>query len=168
MTAIFISHSSKDNAWSQRLKMWLEDKQHRSLFLDFDRETGLKAGDLWEQQLYAKLRQCQSVLALVSRDWLGSRWCFAEAVQAREKGKRLILARIDDADISGLFRDAQHLDFVCDEADAFARLEVGLAHVFDIQPDREPYPGLGPSRSYHSARTCPRRARRDGIRWRQR
>ncbi|MDQ3777188.1 MAG: DUF4231 domain-containing protein [Pseudomonadota bacterium] len=44
MTAIFISHSSKDNAWAQRLKTWLEDKQHRSLFLDFDRETGLKAG----------------------------------------------------------------------------------------------------------------------------
>ena len=65
-------------------------------------------------------------------------------MQAREKGKRLILARIDDADISGLFRDAQHLDFVRDEADAFARLEVGLAHVFDIQPGREPYPGLVP------------------------
>ena len=144
MASIFISHSSKDNAWAQRLKAWLEDKQHRSLFLDFDRETGLKAGDLWEQQLYAKLRQCQSVLALVSRDWLDSRWCFAEAVQAREKGKRLILARIDNADISGLFTDVQHLDFVCDEADAFARLEVGLAHVFDIQPDREPYPGLVP------------------------
>ena len=144
MTAIFISHSSKDNAWAQRLKAWLEDKQHRSLFLDFDRETGLKAGDLWEQQLYAKLRQCQSVLALVSRDWLGSPWCIAEAILAREKGKRLILARIDDADISRLFRDAQHLDFVCDEADAFARLEVGLAHVFDIQPGREPYPGLVP------------------------
>lgn len=69
---------------------------------------------------------------------------FAEAVLAREKGKRLILARIDDADISGLFSDAQHLDFMCDEADAFARLEVGLAHVFDIQPGREPYPGLVP------------------------
>jgi hypothetical protein len=44
MASIFISHSSKDNAWAQRLKAWLEDKQHRSLFLDFNRETGLKAG----------------------------------------------------------------------------------------------------------------------------
>ena len=73
-----------------------------------------------------------------------SRWCFAEAVQAREKGKRLILARIDDADTSSLFRDAQHLDFTGDEADAFARLEVALADVFDLQPGREPYPGLVP------------------------
>ena len=94
--------------------------------------------------LYAKLRQCQVVLALVSRDWLDSRWCFAEAVQAREKGKRLVLARIDDVDTSTLFRDAQHLDFTSDEADALARLEAALVDVFDLQPDREPYPGLVP------------------------
>jgi hypothetical protein len=146
MTSIFISHSSKDNAWARKLKVWLEaePRGHRSLFLDFDREAGLKAGDLWEQQLYAKLRQCQAVLALVSRNWLESRWCFAEAVQAREKGKRLILARIDDADTSSLFRDAQHLDVVSDEADALAQLETALADVFDIQPGREPYLGLVP------------------------
>src|SRR4051794_892808 len=144
MASIFISHSSKDNAWARKLKAWLEPKprNHRSLFLDFDREAGLRAGDLWEQQLYAKLRQCQVALALVSRGWLESRWCFAEAVQAREKGKRLVLARIDDVDTSSLFRDAQHLDLASDEADAFARLEVALADVFDLEPGREPYPGL--------------------------
>ena len=96
------------------------------------------------RQLYDKLRQCQVVLALVSRDWLDSRWCFAEAVQAREKGKRLVLARIDDVDTSTLFRDAQHLDFMGDEADALARLEAALVDVFDLQPDRKPYPGLVP------------------------
>jgi hypothetical protein len=128
MASIFISHSSKDNAWARKLQAWLEARHHRSLFLDVDREAGLKAGDLWERQLYAKLRQCQVVLALVSRDWLGSHWCFAEAVQAREKGKRLILARIDAAaDTGGLFRDAQHLDLAADEAEALDRLEVVLA-----------------------------------------
>ena len=144
MASIFLSHSSKNNGWARKLQAWLEAKHHRSLFLDFDREAGLKAGDLWERQLYAKLRQCQVVLALVSRDWLDSRWCFAEAVQAREKGKRLVLARIDDVDTSTLFRDAQHLDFTSDEADALARLEAALVDVFDLQPDREPYPGLVP------------------------
>src|SRR3954453_23821523 len=117
MASIFISHSSKDKGWAEKLKSWLENKQHRSLFLDSDIADGLRAGDLWEQQLYAKLRQCQVALALVSHGWLESRWCFAEAVQAREKGKRLILARIDDADTTSLFRDAQHLDFTYDEAD---------------------------------------------------
>jgi hypothetical protein len=144
MASIFISHSSKDDDWGRKLKRWLEARKHSSLFLDFDLEAGLRAGDLWEQQLYAKLRQCQVVLALVSRAWLDSRWCFAEAVQAREKGKRLILARIDEIDTSNLFRDAQQLDLASNEADAFARLEVVLADVFDIDPSREPYPGLLP------------------------
>lgn len=146
MTAIFISHSSKDNVWAAKLRDWLTaaPRCHRGLFLDVDREAGLKAGDLWEQELYAKLRQCQVVIALVSPNWLASRWCFAEAVQAREKGKRLILARIDDTDKSRLFPDAQQLDFVADEGEAFTRLEIALADVFDLRPDREPYPGLVP------------------------
>ena len=84
MSAIFISHSSKDKNWAERVKAWLEENGHRSLFLDFDPETGLAVGDEWEQKLYAKLRQCQAVLLLVSEHWLASKWCFAEAVQAFE------------------------------------------------------------------------------------
>ena len=42
MASIFLSHSSKNNGWARKLQAWLEAKHHRSLFLDFDREAGLK------------------------------------------------------------------------------------------------------------------------------
>jgi hypothetical protein len=46
MTAIFISHSSADNAAAAEMKRWLEAQGHTSLFLDFDPEAGIKAGSL--------------------------------------------------------------------------------------------------------------------------
>ena len=36
MTAIFISHSSADNAAAAEMKAWLEAQGHTSLFLDFN------------------------------------------------------------------------------------------------------------------------------------
>jgi WD40 repeat protein len=142
MAAIFISHSSKDNAWASRIKAWLEAHGHQSFFLDFDPEAGIQAGQDWEQVIYARLRQCQAVLALVSDHWLASKWCFAEAVQAREKGKQLLIARISGVDKRPLFGDLQHIDFVDDQAKAFERLRIALTDVFALPAGRPPYPGL--------------------------
>ncbi|NOK36053.1 TIR domain-containing protein [Corallococcus exercitus] len=142
MAAIFISHSSKDNAWAIRIKQWLSTHGHQSIFLDFDPEAGINAGQDWEQVLYAKLRQCQAVLALVSDDWLASKWCFAEAVQAREKGKQLLIAKISTPQTQLLFGDLQHIDFVSDEAEAFERLRLALTDVFALPAGRPPYPGM--------------------------
>ncbi|HJY83748.1 MAG TPA: toll/interleukin-1 receptor domain-containing protein, partial [Candidatus Binatia bacterium] len=66
MTAIFISHSSVDNAAAAEMKAWLEAQGHTSLFLDFDPEVGIKGGTAWEQTLYQQLRQCQAMIALLT------------------------------------------------------------------------------------------------------
>ena len=42
MTAIFISHSSADNAAAADMKAWLEAQGHPSLFLDFEPEAASK------------------------------------------------------------------------------------------------------------------------------
>ncbi len=52
MSALFISHSSKDNAFCDQLKDWLASEGHRSVFLDFDAEAGIEAGHSWEEKLY--------------------------------------------------------------------------------------------------------------------
>ena len=84
MTAIFISHSSADNAAADEIKRWLEaEPRNHSVFLDFDPEAGIKAGTDWEQTLYERLRTCRVVIPLLTRDWLASKWCFAEVVHAR-------------------------------------------------------------------------------------
>jgi hypothetical protein len=88
MAAIFISHSSADKEAASEMKLWLEAQGHTSLFLDFNPEAVIKGGSNWEQTLYRQLRQCQAVIALLTPNWLASKWCFAELVQARERGKR--------------------------------------------------------------------------------
>jgi hypothetical protein len=44
MSAIFISHSSKDNEAAAQLRTLLESQGYASLFLDFDPEVGIPAG----------------------------------------------------------------------------------------------------------------------------
>ena len=87
MSAIFISHSTKDNADTEAIARWLKRQGHTSYFIDYDEQSGIRAGADWAQVLYQRLRQCQAVIALVTPNWLESKWCFGEMVMARENGK---------------------------------------------------------------------------------
>jgi hypothetical protein len=62
MSAIFISHSSTDNAFAAGIRKRLQKQGHHSVFLDFDPERGIPAGRDWEKELYAKLRGCRAVI----------------------------------------------------------------------------------------------------------
>ena len=149
MSAIFISHSSADNPAAVEMKAWLEAQGHTSLFLDFDPEAGIKGGAGWEQTLYQKLRQCQAVIALLTPNWLVSKWCFAELVQARERGKAIFPVKVRPCEAGGVFSDIQHIDLTARPEDGYERLRIGLLErgldpldVFDWDPKRPPYPGL--------------------------
>ena len=149
MTAIFISHSSADNPAAVEMKAWLEARGHTSLFLDFDPEAGIKGGGDWEQTLYQKLRQCQAVIALLTPSWLASKWCFAELVQARERGKAIFPVKVRPCEAGGVFSDIQHIDLTALPEEGYERLRIGLLErgldpldVFDWDPKRPPYPGL--------------------------
>jgi hypothetical protein len=149
MTAIFISHSSADNAAAAEMKAWLEAQGHTSLFLDFDPEAGIKGGSGWEQTLYRQLRQCQAVIALLSPNWLASKWCFPELVLARERGKAIFPVKVQPCEAGGVFGDIQHIDLTAEPEEGYRRLKIGLLErgldpqdVFDWDPKRPPYPGL--------------------------
>lgn len=149
MSAIFISHSSADDAAAAQIKAWLEAQGHTSLFLDFDPEAGIKGGSGWEQTLYRKLRQCQAVIALLTPNWLASKWCFAELVQARERGKAIFPLKVQPCDPASVFGDIQHIDLTVRPDEGLERLRLGLLErgldpldVFDWDPGRPPYPGL--------------------------
>jgi WD40 repeat protein len=141
MTAIFLSHSSKDKAAAQELETRLRESGH-AVFLDFDPETGIKGGADWEQTLYERLRQCRVVVPLLTPDWLHSKWCFAEVVQARSSGKAIVPLKVADCDTSGIFRDLQQIDLTLDPEEGYRRLEIALREVFPWDPGRPPYPGL--------------------------
>jgi formylglycine-generating enzyme required for sulfatase activity len=88
--ALFISHSSKDKAWAERLHDALVADGYGA-FLDSHPDDGIHPGADWEKLLWLRLRQCGGVVVLCSANWLKSPWCVAEAMLAREHGKKIFL-----------------------------------------------------------------------------
>jgi WD40 repeat protein len=135
MTAIFISHSSKDNASAQQLAAWLQERQFESLFLDFDPQLGIPAGRDWEKELYHQLRICRAVIVLCSEHSVTSDWCFAEVAMARSLGKKLFPIRIDSCTPPSLLADQQMIEFPHEPGTAHERLWKGLSQRFHRSAD---------------------------------
>lgn len=149
MRRIFISHSSRDNGVAKVLKEHLQAHGHRSLFLDFDPADGIPVGRDWERELYQRIRSCQAMIVICSRDSMDSRWCFMEITHARALGKPLLALKVDDCELDGVLADRQAVDLTKDGEKAYERLLHGLAaagldpaKTFTLDADRPPYPGL--------------------------
>jgi len=148
MSAIFISHSSKDNDEAERFASWLEKQGYGSIFLDVNPDDGLIAGSDWERALYAKLRSCRAVIILCSERSMASDWCFAEATHARSLGKDVFPVRIAPCELRSILRGYQCVDLTKDLEEGHQRLLKGLRAVLgsrDLtvrETGRSPYPGL--------------------------
>lgn len=149
MQRIFISHHSSDRAVSAAVKSRLEARGYRSVFLDFDPDSGIAPGREWERELYQQIRSCQAMVVIGSRRSMESRWCFVEITHARAMGKPLFAIRVDDAPLGDVLSDRQAIDLTAGEEEAYARLFRGLqiagldpAKAFPWAGTRPPYPGL--------------------------
>jgi len=149
MSAIFISHSSRDHADTEALASWLRQQGHTSYFIDYDEQSGIRAGTDWAQVLHQRLRQCQVAVALVTPDWLESKWCFGEMVLARENGKPIFPIKLRPCQLPDLLSGIQSIDLTVNKESGYRRLAAGLkqqgldpADVFDPDPTRPPYPGF--------------------------
>src|SRR5262245_27667308 len=123
------------------MKPWLEGQGHTYLDHDFEPETGITAGPAWEQVLYPQVRHCQAVIALLTPSWLASKWCFAELVQARKRGKAIFPVKVQPCEAGGGFSDIQHIDLTAQPEEGYRRLKIGLVErgldpldVFDWDP----------------------------------
>jgi formylglycine-generating enzyme required for sulfatase activity len=164
MSTIFISHSSEDNAWAERIRDWLQgraDKQqpdyrYQSLFLDFDPEQGIPVGRSWRETLYEKLQLCRAVIVICSAAYGQSQWCLAELGVAMASGKLVLPVRIDESPPLRLLNETQRTPLVAIDLDptgleGWQRLERGLAALSwqerldwppENEPDASPFPGL--------------------------
>ncbi len=146
MSAIFISHSSRDGAAAAELKERLAAWGHASIFLDFDPEAGIPPGRDWERELYHQLRTCRAVLVLCSRHSMASHWCFAEITHAKSLGKYVFPLKIADCDVHPVLAGRQVLDLTAGREEAYGRLERALEEAlgegFPWDRSRPPYPGL--------------------------
>jgi len=153
MADIFISHSSKDNEVAavvgERIR---RDRPSWSLFYDKD---NIRAGQRWQERLREELTSCRVVLALLSRDWLASPWCFTEAVTATFRGKDVVGIETEDLTSDDLKRAPPILherqrvrlrdgdDRPWQEVlEALDRSGLDPNDWFPIPPNVGPYPGL--------------------------
>lgn len=65
MAAIFISHSSRDEALAHDVRACLAKDGYEQVFLDFDKHTGLQAGENWERRLYEEIARCHAVVLIL-------------------------------------------------------------------------------------------------------
>ena len=63
-------------------------------FPDLDPERGIAAGQRWKEALQKAAWRCEVVIALVSKEWLGSSWCKSEVDAARLMGKKVVVALV--------------------------------------------------------------------------
>lgn len=141
MGRIFISHRNKqaDNAWAKKIHDWIKENKGINGFLDFDIQTGLQAGQKWEDEIYAAMNAAQVVIAIISKDWLASDWCLSEARMARLLGRKLIPIVIENCELP--FRDVQSIRVTSDDQSrAFEQLRQALRSTYKL-PAR-PFPGL--------------------------
>ena len=164
MSSIFISHSSENNAWAERIRDWLQgsaNKQHperryQSLFLDFDPEKGIPVGRSWRDTLYEKLQLCRAVIVICSAAYCQSQWCLAELGVAMASGKLVLPVRIEESLPLRLLSETQRtplqpIDLDANGKEGWQRLERGLAALSwqerlawppENEPDASPFPGL--------------------------
>jgi WD40 repeat protein len=149
MRAIFISHSSSDRQWAERLAVWLRELGHHALFLDFDPQNGIPAGRDWDKELHHQLRRCRAVIALLSAHFVASEWCKGEAWIASNLGKSLFPVKVGACELPQMLDRFQAIDLTTNPDEGLARLARGLVAAgldpgssFNWDPVRPPYPGL--------------------------
>jgi WD40 repeat protein len=148
-TAVFISHSSQDNAIAGEVRARLEAQGFPAPFLDYHPETGIPAGHDWEHEIYRQLKRCGAVVYVGSERSAASKWCFAELAIALSLDKPIFPLRIDGEARQPLLDNKQWTDLRGDKEEGYKRLFRGMK-ALGFDPDtafvwnasRSPYPGL--------------------------
>jgi formylglycine-generating enzyme required for sulfatase activity len=173
MSAIFISHSHRDNAWAERIRDWLQDdekqreeeQRYLSFFLDIDEENGIDVGERWRDQLFEYLQLSTAVLVICSEAYASSQWCLAELGVAMAAGKLVLPVRIDASPLPKLLSETQAttlavIDLEQGSAAGWRRLQNGLEPLSwqlrqpwppQKEPNASPFPGLDCFERKHAA-----------------
>jgi tetratricopeptide (TPR) repeat protein len=149
MTAIFISHASRDEVPAKELKDWLAAEGYEHVFLDLDKNTGLPVGENWERWLYEEMARCHLLLLLLTPNWLDSKWCFAEFTQARALGKIIFPVLVSPLGEKRVAPEIQGIDLKEWNAEGQDHLRRRIREVtdemargFQWDRSRSPYPGI--------------------------
>ena len=150
MGVLFISHSSLDNDAAIRVRDWLRAQGWGDVFLDLDPQRGLAPGQRWQEELKRAGENCAAVVALVSPNWVASRWCQTEFLVADQLGKLVFPVFVKPTPFDELPLELKSKFQLADistpekETEGFQRLGIGLKRAgldpktFDWPPPKDP------------------------------
>ncbi len=160
VSTLFISYSNQDQKVSDLVFKKLTEMGYETTFRDNHPETGIPAGSDWEQEIYRKLRFCKALIVLCSKNWLESKWCFAELAYAQAMGKDYFPIAVEDH-LELPLTIAKRQAVKMSDPKAWTRLRRGLVEA-GLSPENDfswpvegveddcPYPGLSAFQSYHA------------------
>lgn len=139
MSTLFISYSTKDRPTAEVFYDKLIEMGYEKPFRDDHPDAGIPAGSDWEQELYRKLRLCKAMIVLCSRNWLDSKWCFAELAYAKAMEKEFFPVLIDDSvEVPSVVAQRQAIKF--SDSDIRDRLRKDLPKAGLAPQDDFPWP----------------------------
>lgn len=171
MSRIFLSHSTRDWRAAVALKQWLVEQRPdlaNEVFLDIDPETGLRLGKHWDAQLLTSNSRCEYLICLVSENWAGSSECAVEYRTAEGFGKRILVARLEDAGDGNITKRWQRCDLFADGDKTEIEVRSGPPARFssaalDQLKTAIEGTGVGPERFVWPPKEDPRRAPYRGL-----
>lgn len=137
---IFVSYTQKDEQWATWIAEELEKHKHKVIIQAWD----FMPGDNFVKNMDKALRTSSIVVAILSKAYLKSYHCQSELTAAyAEKNKKLVLVRINDFKVRGLWAQINYIDLVNKNQETAIKL---LERIFN-KPERKSkggFPGKTP------------------------
>lgn len=115
---IFISHSSKDTALTERIERALEKDGH-DVWLD---RSNIRLGVLLRDELHSAIRKSRAVVLVWSKAAAASRWVAAEILMAFHLKRFIVPCVIDTTSLPQFLENSVYLNFLTGEKEALRSL----------------------------------------------
>lgn len=96
---VFVSYAHADDSLAYPLIAGLQERGVRVWFDD-----GMDIGDLWDEVLAKRVKQCSAMLCLVSTRFTDSNNCLDEIHNAKEQKKELLILHLEDEELPEIFQ----------------------------------------------------------------
>lgn len=136
---IFLSHSTKDHAFTQSLAARLRENGF-NVWVDVD---SIPDGSTWLREIEKGVTGCAALVVVMSRPARESEWVERETLLAMDLGKPLFIVRTDTVPLPLHLINRQFTDFRQDADEGTRRLSAAL-HGALLKPAQPPPASLSP------------------------
>ena len=128
MDQIFISYSRRNKDFTQKLFTAFES-EGRSVWADWD---DIPASSDWDAEIKDGIRKAESVVFLLSSEWIKSNECRKELAYSVEMGKRLFPVLLENVDAKEVPTELAKINWIyMREGDDFDKAFQSLCSAFD-------------------------------------